>query len=79
MHMTNMTLNKLPLGQTATVQKINGQGAIRRRLLEMGIVPEAEIKMVRYAPLGDPLEFKLKGCLLSLRKEEAEIVEIRLT
>lgn len=76
--MQNMTLDKLPLGQTATVIKINGQGAIRRRLMEMGIVPEAEIKMVRYAPLGDPLEFKLKGCLLSLRKEEAVIVEILL-
>lgn len=76
--MANMTLDRLAIGNTATVTKINGQGAIRRRLMEMGIVPDTDIKMVRYAPLGDPLEFKLKGCLLSLRKGEAEIVEIRL-
>jgi Fe2+ transport system protein FeoA len=44
--------------------------------MEMGIVPGSVINVVRYAPLGDPLEIKLKGCLLSLRKEEAELVEI---
>lgn len=74
--MENITLDKLYPGQTAIITKINGHGAIRRRLMEMGIIPDAVIKMIRHAPLGDPLEFKLKGCLLSLRKEEAEIVEI---
>ncbi|MCR4441381.1 MAG: FeoA family protein [Peptococcaceae bacterium] len=72
----NLTLRNLPPGQSATVVKINGTGALRRRIMEMGIVPGSVINVVRYAPLGDPLEIKLKGCLLSLRKEEAELVEI---
>ncbi|PKM89752.1 MAG: ferrous iron transport protein A [Firmicutes bacterium HGW-Firmicutes-12] len=73
-----ITLDKLPLGNHATVVRINGNGAIKRRLLEMGIVPNTDINMLRFAPLGDPLEIKTKGCLLSLRKEEAEMVEVQL-
>jgi len=70
------TLRNLPPGQLATVVKINGTGALRRRIMEMGIVPGSVINVVRYAPLGDPLEIKLKGCFISLRKEEAELVEV---
>lgn len=76
--MNIITLDKVSPGHSATVIRINGQGAIRRRLLEMGIVPNTDINMIRYAPLGDPIEIKTTGCLLSLRKEEAEMVEVQL-
>jgi len=70
------TLKELNPGQRAKVVKINGSGAIRRRLVEMGVVPGCEVEMERYAPLGDPVEIKLTGAHLSLRKTEAEMVVI---
>lgn len=70
------TLKELLPGQEGVVVKIKGQGALRRRIMDMGIVPQSRITMIRRAPLGDPLEIKLLGCLLSLRKEEADLVEI---
>lgn len=70
------TLKKLLPGQKAKIVRISGSGPIRRRLLEMGVMPGCEVEMERYAPLGDPMEIKLKGYHLSLRKEEADLVEI---
>lgn len=67
-------LSELELGQNARILKVNGSGAVRRRMIDMGIVPGMEIRMERFAPLGDPIEIKLKGCHISLRKEEAENV-----
>lgn len=67
-------LSELELGQNARILKVNGSGAVRRRMIDMGIVPGMEIIMERFAPLGDPIEIKLKGCHISLRKEEAENV-----
>ncbi|HZJ84059.1 MAG TPA: FeoA family protein [Syntrophomonadaceae bacterium] len=67
-------LSELGLGKNARIVKVNGNGAVRRRMIDMGIVPGMEVKMERFAPLGDPLQIKLKGCHLSLRKEEAETV-----
>lgn len=64
------SLKDLTPGQKARVIKLTGKGAIRRRIIDLGIVPGTEIEMERYAPLGDPLEVKLKGSYLSLRKEE---------
>ncbi len=66
------SLKDLVPGEKATVSKLVGVGPIRRRIVDMGIVPGAEIEMERYAPLGDPIEIKLKGYHLSLRKEEAD-------
>jgi Fe2+ transport system protein FeoA len=71
-----MTLDELPLGQTAKVVKLTGSGAVRRRLMEMGITPLAVVEAVRRAPLGDPLDVKVRGYHLSLRKEEAAGVEV---
>lgn len=59
-------------GEKAKVSKVLGTGGVKRRIVDLGIVPGAEIKMERYAPLGDPMEVKLRGNHLSLRKEEAE-------
>ncbi len=74
--MPSHTLKDMLPGQKAVVVRITGVGAIRRRLLEMGIITGTTVEMVRYAPLGDPLELKVNGALLSVRKEEAALIEI---
>ena len=71
-----MTLDQLALGQSAKVVRLTGQPAIRRRLMEMGITPAATVEAVRRAPLGDPLDVKVRGYHLSLRRDEAAAVEI---
>jgi len=71
-----MTLDELPLHQLATVKKLNGAPAVRRRLMEMGITPAATIEAIRWAPMGDPLDIKIRGYHLSLRREEAAAIEI---
>jgi len=73
------TLKDILPGQKAIVKKISGSGAVRRRLLEMGLISGNEVEMIRYAPLGDPVEIKTNGALLSLRKEEAALIEIALS
>ena len=73
---SEMTLDQLPLGQSAKVLKLSGTPAIRRRLMEMGITPAAVIEAIRWAPLGDPLNVKIRGYHLSLRREEAAAVEV---
>ena len=72
------TLKNILPGQKAVVLKINGAGAIRRRLLEMGIVAGTTVELVRYAPLGDPLELKINGALLSVRKVEAALIDVNI-
>ena len=72
------TLNQLSKGQTGTITKINCIGEIKKRLLAMGLVKGTLIKIERVAPLGDPIEIKLRGYLLSLRKEEASEIEVEL-
>lgn len=73
-----MTLDQLQNGQPAEVRRINGTGAIRRRLMDMGLVKGSGIEMVKAAPMGDPVEYLIRGYHLSLRKAEAELVEIEL-
>jgi len=72
----DMTLDQLPLGQSATILKLTGSPAVRRRLMEMGITPAATVQAIRRAPLGDPLDVKIRGYHLSLRREEASAVEV---
>ena len=71
-----MTLNELALGKTAKVVKLTGAPALRRRLMEMGLTPTVVVEAVRRAPLGDPLDIKVRGYHLSLRKEEAAAIEV---
>ena len=68
------TLKDLKPGEAGTVKSVKGNGPIRRRIMDMGLVPGTELVMVRYAPLGDPIEVKNKGFHLSLRKEEADTI-----
>jgi ferrous iron transport protein A len=66
----------LTVGETARVVRISDDDEVSRRLLEMGVTPGVEIRRLGAAPLGDPLEFELRGYRLSLRRKEAEHVEI---
>jgi len=76
--MSIKTLNQLKPGERATIVKVGGEGPVRRRILDMGVVSGAEIKVVRVAPLGDPVEFLIKGYNLSLRKSEAQQVQVEV-
>lgn len=71
-----MTLDQLNVGDEKTVVRLNGTDAIRRRLMEMGMTAHAKVRLIRRAPLGDPLDVKVRGYHLSLRKEEASAVEV---
>ena len=71
-------LHLLQPGQRATISKINGISALRRRFVEMGIVKGETILIERHAPLGDPIEYSVKGYHLALRKEEAAQIEVVL-
>jgi Fe2+ transport system protein FeoA len=73
-----MTLAALQPGQEAMILKVEGPGAISRRMADMGVVPGQRVQLVRVAPLGDPLDIRLMGYHLSLRREEALRVEVSL-
>jgi len=70
------TLKEAQVGETVTVKKLNGAGAIKRRIMDMGITKGTEIYIRKVAPLGDPIEVTVRGYELSLRKADAEMVEI---
>lgn len=69
------TLDQLQPGGKTRVKRVYGEGAVRRRLLDMGVVTGVEIEFVKAAPMGDPLEFRLRGYRLSLRRAEAQLIE----
>lgn len=71
-----MTLKELPIGKTATVQAVGGEGALRQHFLDMGLIPNAEVTMVKFAPMGDPLEVRIHGYELTLRLADAEKIRI---
>ena len=70
------TLRETKIGGHARVVKIHGEGAIRRRIMDMGITRGVEIKVIKVAPLGDPLEITVRGYELSLRKADAAMIEV---
>lgn len=69
------TLRDAKIGETVKVVKLHGEGAIRRRIMDMGITKGVEIYVRKFAPLGDPIELTVRGYELSLRKSDAEMVE----
>lgn len=73
-----MTLRDVKVKQTCKVVKLNGEGAIKRRIMDMGITKGVEIYVRKVAPLGDPVEVTVRGYELSLRKNDAEMVEVEL-
>jgi Fe2+ transport system protein FeoA len=69
-----LSLTRLPIGAQARVIAINGSGAIARRLMEMGVVPGAPVRVIKAAPLGDPIEIRVRGYHLALRRTEAQTI-----
>ncbi|EJF12916.1 FeoA domain protein [Oribacterium parvum ACB8] len=72
----SMTLKDLKPGQSAVVKKLTGEGAVKRRIMDMGLTKGAEIFVRKVAPLGDPLEITVRGYELSVRKADAEMIEV---
>ncbi|WP_294155604.1 FeoA family protein [uncultured Clostridium sp.] len=70
------TLKEVKCGQTVTVKKITGVGPVKRRIMDMGITKGCEVFVRKVAPLGDPIEVQVRGYELSLRKEDAEMIEV---
>ena len=72
-----MTLKEAKIGQTVTVKKLTGEGAVKRRIMDMGITKGVEVYIRKVAPLGDPVEVTVRGYELSLRKADAECVDVQ--
>ena len=70
------TLRDIPVGSSCTVKSLSGTGAVKRRIMDMGLTKGAKVTVVKVAPLGDPLELNVRGYELSIRKDEAEKVEV---
>ncbi|MBO7187015.1 MAG: ferrous iron transport protein A [Clostridia bacterium] len=70
------TLKEVKIGKTAVVKKLHGEGAVKRRIMDMGITKGATILVRKVAPLGDPIELRVRGYELSIRKDDAGMVEV---
>lgn len=70
------TLKEIKVGQSATIKRIHGDGALKRRIMDMGITKGVEVYVRKVAPLGDPVEITVRGYELSIRKADAELIEI---
>ena len=70
------TLREVPIGETVKVVKLHGEGAVKRRIMDMGITKGVEVYVRRVAPLGDPMEVTVRGYELSIRKADAEMIEV---
>ena len=79
MRVKTITLSDLEPQERGRIIRVGGKGEIRRRLMDMGIVSGAEVEVIRVAPLGDPVEIRVKGYDLALRKEEAQKIQVELT
>jgi Fe2+ transport system protein FeoA len=75
-HKASNTLRDLPIGSPAKVSAVNGSGRLSKRLMEMGVVPGADVRVVKAAPFGDPIEVVVRGYNLAMRCSEAESVEV---
>ncbi len=73
---TGSTLANLPVGAHARVIAVGGTGAVARRLMEMGVVPGAQVRVIKAAPLGDPIEVRVRGYHLALRRSEAQTIMV---
>ena len=73
-----MTLREVKVGQTCTVKRLHGEGAVKRRIMDMGLTRGVEVFVRKVAPLGDPMELTVRGYELSIRKADAEMVEVEM-
>ena len=73
-----ITLDTLPVGHDAVITTVGGEGSLRCRLLDMGLIPKTRVRVEKIAPLGDPMELRVRGYALSLRKEDAREIQVEV-
>lgn len=73
-----MTLKELEVGKSAVIKKVGAKGSLKQRFVDMGLTKGVEVKVIKIAPLGDPIEVELRGYNLSLRKDDAQNIEIEV-
>ena len=73
-----ITLDTLPVGHEAVITTVGGEGSLRCRLLDMGLIPKTRVRVEKIAPLGDPMELRVRGYVLSLRKEDAREIQVEV-
>jgi ferrous iron transport protein A len=73
---TSSTLRNLPVGLSARVTSVKGDSRISRRLMEMGVIPGVAVQVIKVAPFGDPIEVRVRGYSLAMRKQEADSIEV---
>ena len=73
-----ITLDTLPVGHEAVITTVGGEGSLRCRLLDMGLFPKTRVRVEKIAPLGDPMELRVRGYALSLRKEDAREIQVEV-
>lgn len=73
-----MTLDEVKIKQNAVITKVGGEGALRGRLLDMGLIPKTVVSVIKFAPMGDPIEIRLRGYELTIRKDDAAMIEVSL-
>lgn len=71
-----MTLDKLSIGKEAVITKVGGEGSLRLHLLDMGLIPKTKVSVRKVAPLGDPIEINVRGYSLTIRKDDACVIEV---
>ncbi|MBP3488319.1 MAG: ferrous iron transport protein A [Roseburia sp.] len=71
-----MTLEELPIGRQAVIKSVGGEGALRCRFLDMGLIPKTRVEVRKVAPMGDPIEIRLRGYELTVRREDAAKIEV---
>lgn len=71
-----MTLDELPIGKEAVITQVGGEGILRCRLLDMGLIPKTKIMVTKIAPMGDPIELRLRGYTLTIRMEDAKNIHV---
>lgn len=71
-----MTLDELPIGKSALITNVGGEGALRCRFLDMGLIPKTKVEVRKVAPMGDPIEIRLRGYELTIRRDDAAKIEI---
>ena len=73
-----MTLNDLKIGDSAVIKTVGGEGSLRNRLLDMGLIPHTKVTLQKVAPMGDPIELHIRGYELTIRKEDAAGIEVEV-
>lgn len=72
-----MTLDDLKIGQSGTIRQVGGEGALRLRFLDMGLIPGTKVQLQKIAPMGDPIQIYLRGYELTIRREDARKIELK--